>query len=189
MKQYNCLYSQRECCSWRHVSLVSISNTQLLFSEFGTSGVARSLVLAGHLLYASHSHMLCARSCNMSGMKHGAFGWACARPGPAFATPLFGTKNGYLKDTDTTLLPYWVFLPNFKCVILSSSALQPRFKVSCEGTVIVQSLSGVNSNPDHNLSCTIKVDSEFQVYSIHRHTRHCVSCCNSIEVEFSCSQL
>ena len=27
----------------------------------------------------------------------------------------------------------------------------------------VQSLSGVNSNPDHNLSCTVKVDSEFQV--------------------------
>ena len=55
----------------------------------GSSGVARSLVLAGHLLYASplasQSHMLRTRLRDMSG--------ADMVPGPAFAMPLPGSRH------------------------------------------------------------------------------------------------
>ena len=64
------------------------------------SGIARSLVLAGYLLYTSRSHVLCTRLRNMSGTKHGAFGWACARSGPAFATPLVVADTAGKRYTD-----------------------------------------------------------------------------------------
>ena len=53
--------------------------------DFTGSGVARSLVLAGHLLYAcsSESNNTSARARSRD------FGRAHVRPGPAFATPLF----------------------------------------------------------------------------------------------------
>jgi hypothetical protein len=40
--------------------------------------------------------------------------------------------------------------------------LQPRFKVSCTGTVTIQTLSGLHCNSDHHLSCTVKIDADFQ---------------------------
>ena len=56
-----------------------------------SSGVARSLVLAGHLLYGSPlalpSHALPARSCDMSGMNMALWLGTClARPALHYAT-------------------------------------------------------------------------------------------------------
>ncbi len=58
---------------------------------------------------------------------------------------------------------FFSLLSYFFC-ILFLLALQPRFKVSCKGTVTVRKLSGVKCDPNHDLCCTIKIDSDFQVH-------------------------
>ncbi len=48
-------------------------------------------------------------------------------------------------------------------LLLLLLAWKPSLKVSCKGTVTIQNLSGLDCNSEHDISCTIKIDSEFQV--------------------------
>ncbi len=45
----------------------------------------------------------------------------------------------------------------------SLPAWDPSLKVSCKGTVAIENLSGLDCNPEHDISCTVKIDSQFQV--------------------------
>ena len=48
-------------------------------------------------------------------------------------------------------------------LVLFTLALEPRCKVCCKGTVTLQRLSDVECSQHDELSCTVKIDSEFQV--------------------------
>ena len=55
------------------------------------------------------------------------------------------------------------------CTLYLLSVLQPRYKVTCSGSVTIEALSGLHCNPGHDLSCTVKIDADFQVSIVWQH--------------------
>ena len=79
--------------SWPRASLIPYSHSATRRWAWGSS-VARSLVLAGHLLYAGCLCALRMSSCDMSGTNlHGALAGHMPGQAPPFATPLVWGYN------------------------------------------------------------------------------------------------